>query len=181
LRGRTRDRIRQELGDETQIAEALSFLGEPADLGPAALSVLVDTNILVRAVDPADPAHGAALNGLERLRRSGATLLVAAQNVAELWNVLTRGVASNGLGWPLAAALAERQRIERLYRLVVADDRDVYERWKRLVDEYRVTGHQVFDARLAAVMQVAGIGAIVTFNRTDFARYGVDVIDPRQP
>jgi len=40
-RWRTLDRIRRELGDETQIAEALAFLGEPADLDPATLPDLL--------------------------------------------------------------------------------------------------------------------------------------------
>lgn len=40
-RWRTLDRIRRELGDEVQIAEALDFLGEPADLDPSTLPDLL--------------------------------------------------------------------------------------------------------------------------------------------
>ena len=40
-RWRTLDRIRRELGDETQIAEALAFLGEPSDLDPTTLPDLL--------------------------------------------------------------------------------------------------------------------------------------------
>jgi predicted nucleic acid-binding protein len=67
------------------------------------LNALVDTNIRVRAADSADPAHQTAIEGLIRLRRGGTELLVAAQNVVEFWNVVTRPVTSNGLGWPVAA------------------------------------------------------------------------------
>ena len=40
-RWRTLERIRREFGDETQIAEALAFLGEPADLDFATLPDLL--------------------------------------------------------------------------------------------------------------------------------------------
>jgi RES domain-containing protein len=40
-RWRTLERIGQELGDETQLAEALAFLGEPADLDSATLPDLL--------------------------------------------------------------------------------------------------------------------------------------------
>ena len=43
---RTLDRMRRELGDETQIAEALAFLGEPADLDPATLPDLLKTHFI---------------------------------------------------------------------------------------------------------------------------------------
>jgi predicted nucleic acid-binding protein len=124
----------------------------------------VDTNVLVRAADPVDPAHRTAIEGLIRLRHAGTALWVAAQNVIEFWSVVTRPVSSNGLGWPIDAAMAERRRIERLYRLV-PDEPGIYERWRGLVDEYRVGGRQVFAARLVAIMLIAEIDGIVTFNR----------------
>jgi hypothetical protein len=73
--------------------------------------------------------------------------------------------------------VAEPRRIERLYRLT-SDDLAVYDRWNRLVDEHQVSGRQAFDSRLVAVMLVAEIDAIVTFNRADFTRYRITVIDP---
>ena len=45
-RWRTLDRIRQELGDETQIAEALAFLGEPGDLYPALCPTCSETHFI---------------------------------------------------------------------------------------------------------------------------------------
>ena len=86
-------------------------------------------------------------------------------------------MSSNGLGWPIEAALAERRRIERLHRLV-PDEPGIYEKWTSLVDEHRVGGRPVFDARLVAIIVIAEIDGIVTFNRADFIRYGVTVLDP---
>jgi len=141
------------------------------------LNALIDTNVLVRAAASFDPAHRTAIEGLIRLRRAGTALWVAAQSVIEFWNVVTRPVSSNGLGWPIEAAFDERRRIERLYRLV-PDEPGIYEKWRALVDEHRVAGRQVFDARLVAIMLIAKIDGIVTFNRADFIRYGVAVLDP---
>ena len=42
-------------------------------------------------------------------------------------------------------------------------------------------GGQVFDARLVAIMLIAEIDWIVTFNHADFTRYGVAVLDPAAP
>ena len=144
------------------------------------MNALIDTNVLVRVADTVDPAHQTAIEGLVRLRRAGTALWVAAQNVIEFWNVVTRPVSSNGLGWPIEAAFDERRRIERLYRLV-PDEPGIYEKWRALVDEHRVAGRQVFDARLVAIMLIAEIDWIVTFNHADFTRYGVAVLDPAAP
>jgi hypothetical protein len=52
----------------------------------------------------------------------------------------------------------------------VPDEAGIYEKWRDLVDEHRVAGRQVFDARLVAIMLTAEIKWIVTFNRADFTR-----------
>ena len=43
----------------------------------------------------------------------------------------------------------------------------------------RWIGLGVFDARLVAAMQIHRLDRILTFNITDFARYGVSVLDPK--
>jgi predicted nucleic acid-binding protein len=54
----------------------------------------------------------------------------------------------------------------------------LYDAWEQLVDRHAVVGLAVFDARLAAAMQVHGLDRILTFNTRDFVRYGVSVLDP---
>jgi predicted nucleic acid-binding protein len=47
------------------------------------------------------------------------------------------------------------------------------------VETYGVSGRQVHDARLAAVMEVHGVTHILTFNTDDFRRYpGIISVDP---
>jgi hypothetical protein len=62
------------------------------------LNALIDTNLLVRAADPIDPAHQTAIEGLIRLRRAGIALWVVAQKVIEFWNVVTRPVSTSLTG-----------------------------------------------------------------------------------
>ncbi len=142
------------------------------------MSVLVDTNVLLRLAQPNHGQYRAATDGISRARLAGETLYVTPQNIAEFWAVATRPVgAANGLGLTAAAVAAEVGTIERLFQLA-AEDPGIYPIWKGLVVTHRVLGTQVYDARLVAAMLVHGIGSIMTFNVADFARYGVALLHP---
>jgi predicted nucleic acid-binding protein len=63
--------------------------------------------------------------------------------------------------------------------LFAPDTSAVYPEWRQLVVMVGVSGVQVHDARLAAVMRVHGLSHILTFNTTDFARYpGITALHP---
>jgi predicted nucleic acid-binding protein len=95
---------------------------------------------------------------------------VGAQNLIEFWNVATRPLKRNGFGLTVAQADRAVSEVEDYFTLV-PDTEMVYRVWRRLVVEHAVSGVQVHDARIAAVMQVHGIANILTFNARDFARY----------
>ena len=142
------------------------------------MSVLVDTNVLLRLAQPNHGQYQAASDGVARARLAGETLYVTPQNVAEFWAVATRPVgAANGLGLSAMAVATEIGTIERLFQLA-ADEPAIYPIWKGLVVTHRVLGIQVYDARLVAAMLVHGIDRILTFNVADFSRYGVTVLHP---
>ncbi len=76
--------------------------------------------------------------------------------------------------------MEELSRIERAFALV-PDSPDAYTVWRQLVVNYSISGVQVHDARLAAIMISSKIARILTFNGSDFARYvsaGIITIDP---
>ena len=81
------------------------------------------------------------------------------------------------MGLPGALVSAEILKIERLLTLL-PDSSLAYMEWKRLVMRYDVQGAQVHDARLVALMSVHGVRRILTFNVGDFARYGIEVLQP---
>jgi predicted nucleic acid-binding protein len=141
------------------------------------VSVLVDTNVLLRQFEPEHAHHRAAVDSTTQLILSGEPVHVTAQNIAEFWAVATRPQAQNGLGFAVAVVVAALEHIERIFALL-PDHPAIYDHWKRLVTTYGVIGNQVYDARLVAAMMAHGVSRILTFNAGDFARYGIEVIHP---
>ena len=92
---------------------------------------------------------------------------------------MRRGRERNGIGLTPDAAGAELEQIHAFFT-VLSESRDVYDIWRDLVTRYGVSGVAAHDARLVAAMKVHGITRILTFNRSDFARYpDVEVVDPQ--
>ena len=144
----------------------------------AIASCLIDTNILLRITRRTDPQHKVVDTALGRLAGQGATLHYTHQNIAELWNAMTRPIARNGLGLTVAEAEREVQSIESGMGLL-PDSEAVYREWRRIVVQYGVSGVQVHDARLAAAMYVHAVNHILTMNVADFGRFkGLTAVHP---
>lgn len=142
------------------------------------MSVLIDTNVLLRRAQPSHPFHSAAVESIARHLMRNTPVYFTPQNISEFWHVSTRPVDKNGLGLPHETVVAEVATIEQLLTLL-PDSPAVYPEWKRLVTLHRVIGSKVYDARLAAFMNVYGIKNILTFNTADFKRYGnISALDP---
>jgi predicted nucleic acid-binding protein len=134
------------------------------------MRVLVDTNILLRSAQPNHPSYSQATTAVSRLMRRNDALYFCSQNVAEFWNVATRPSDRNGMGLSIEEALREIRSIEHLFTLL-PDIPAVYTAWKRIVEDHRVQGVKVYDARLIAFMGVYAIEGILTFDVADFSRY----------
>jgi predicted nucleic acid-binding protein len=131
---------------------------------------LVDTNILLRIARRSDPNHSAVDSALSNLAIQGAILYYTHQNIAELWNTMTRPPERNGFGLTVQDADREVALIESGMELL-PDSTAVYREWRRLVVQCSVSGVQVHDARLAAAMLAHGISHILTLNESDFSRF----------
>jgi predicted nucleic acid-binding protein len=141
------------------------------------MSILADTNILLRRTQPDHPSHTLAVESVAKLLAASEPVYFTLQNMAEFWNVATRPAANNGLGFSVALALGELEKIER-FLTVLSDLPAVYGEWKRLIVHYGVLGAKVHDAKLVATMNLNGIRRILTFNTEDFARYDIEAIHP---
>ena len=142
------------------------------------MSILLDTNILTRLVQPSHPHHPVASAAVLSLQQRREELRVVSQNLYEFWVVATRPVTANGLGLPAPAATAMLDHFETLFH-PLADPPDLYARWKALVTAHATSGKAGHDARLVATMQAHGIDRILTFNVGDFSRYpSVTPLDP---
>jgi len=140
------------------------------------MPVLVDTNILLRLLQPQHPHARIAEEALDELRRRDEVLNVTSQNLVEFWAVITRPIHENGLGFTTTQAIAELQALKRFFALL--PEVPLHEQWERLVGTHSVSGKNTHDARLVAAMIVHGVNAILTFNVQDFTRYPISVFDP---
>ncbi len=132
--------------------------------------VLTDTNILLRSADPAHAMYQEATDAVDKLRLRGEQPCLVTQNLIEFRAVATRPASGNGLGMSLAKANGEITRFQDFYP-VFPDVLAIFPEWERLVSAYVSEGKQNHDARIVAAMIVHGIGAILTFNKSDFLRY----------
>ncbi len=145
------------------------------------MAYLVDTNILLRSLQPAHPHYEPAVHSVESLLNQGETVYYCAQNVREFWNVCTRPADNNGMGMTVQQVVDEVSELQSALTFL-PDSPDVFTEWRRLVETYSVRGVQVHDANLVAVMNVAGISHLLTFNPSHFRRFAkITVIDPNNP
>lgn len=144
-------------------------------------SCLVDTNILLRISRRFDPLHAIVDSALLRLAEEGTVLHYTHQNIAELWNAMTRPIERNGFGLTVNEAENQVRAIETGMSLL-PDGEAVYREWRRVIVQFGVSGIQVHDARLAAAMYVHRVNHILTFNVADFRRFGgLIALDPNLP
>jgi|SRR5580698_5500568 predicted nucleic acid-binding protein len=139
---------------------------------------LVDSNVLLRWVQPNHSDYPVIVTAIDVLLRQGAVLCYTSQNVAEFWNTCTRPVERNGYGLSPRDADRTARFFEDKLRLL-QESPAVHEEWRRLLVSQGISGVQVHDARLVAAMRVHGIKHILTFNDKDFARFtDIEAVHP---
>ncbi len=134
------------------------------------MRVLVDTNILLRSVQPNHPLSPQATGAVAKLIRQKDMVFFCPQNIAEFWNVATRPTDRNGLGLSPDEVLQEISNIEKSLTLL-PDVPAIYNAWKQIVTTHKVQGVKVHDARLIAIMSVYGVESLLAFNTADFERF----------
>ena len=138
---------------------------------------ILDSNILLRLAEVPHPTHRVADDAIQKLLAQGHSCAVFPQNVREFWNTATRPSDKNGLGLTPAQTQAQIASLLGLYP-VLEDGLPAYREWLMLVQAQNVSGVQVHDAYLAAAMRVHAITDLLTFNTTDFKRFGITAVDP---
>ena len=132
--------------------------------------MFVDTNILVNARIREAPHHEIAREGLERGLRGLEPLRISRQVMREYLAVVTRPQS-----WPVpitrGEALDDIGRLDRAFE-VLEDGPRVTEMLVALCQAVQVGGRQIHDANIVATMLAHGERRLLTFNTTDFRRYG---------
>ncbi len=148
-------------------------------VAPERIRILVDTNVLLRAIQLGNASCAVARSALKTLHQRNFELCLTPQNVREFWNVCTRPTDINGLGISTSGAERHTRLLERHFT-VLPDSALTYTLWRNLVARHHVIGVKVHDAYLVAAMKAHGINRILTFNSTDFARYDdVECVGPQ--
>ena len=141
-----------------------------ADLATLPDRVMLDTNILLAASDENRAEHRDALAVLNDWAGERTDLCTSGQVLREYLTVATRPAAKNGLGLTLSDALVNVRAIRERTTLL-AEDARVADRLLGLLADVECLGKQVHDANLVATMMVHDVGAVVTMNLEDFARF----------
>src|SRR5665213_1436871 len=139
---------------------------------------LVDTNVLLRLLQPHHRQYPIALEAVAELRNRNVELCIAPRNLVEFWVVAGRPVANNGLGMSPLAVAGEVRALNGMFRLLDGKA-GVAGAWETLAGKYFVAGKQAHDTHLVAVMQIHTVRDILTFNAVHFTRFAeINVVDP---
>jgi len=130
----------------------------------------VDTNVLLRWVQPVDIEYSAAKLAVKHLESAGCDLYYTSQIFAEFCNLLTRPSRNNGSGLTPTQAQERAIEIEAAIR-ILPDHPAIHRESRRILVIHNISGVQVHDARLAAAMRIHGVKQLLTFNTRDFARF----------
>lgn len=142
--------------------------------------VLTDTNIVLRMVERNHSDHQVAMTAVRALLERSYTLVIVPQVVYEFWVVATRPKEVNGLGMAPLKAMTELNELLPFFRLL-KDERSIYDHWLELVSQHSVIGKHAHDARIVAAMQRHRVTRLLTFNASDFARFGdIQIINPNE-
>lgn len=131
---------------------------------------VVDTNVLVYALDADAPQHAASRTLLEAGHDPANTLYVTPQILGEFYAIVTNPRRVPKPRSPAEAIAAIADLLAYVHVLPVPAR--TVDGWLDLLRRHPVTGGDVFDLQIAATMQANGVQRIYTFNTADFAAVG---------
>jgi predicted nucleic acid-binding protein len=140
---------------------------------PTQRGMLIDTNILIYAINTSSPKHGSAQ---QFLRERRANLVVADQNVLEALRVLTHGKYSH----PITFFQAEKAVTAMVSAMtIVSPNEETLPTAILLMQKYARAANRIFDAYLVATMLTHGVKEIATDNERDFQIFAeISVFNP---
>ena len=133
-------------------------------------AMFIDTNVLVNSRIPHAPDHDTARTSLERAFRDPEPLRISRQVIREYLSVVTRPQT-----WPVG--ITREEALDDVSRLIgsfeiLEDGPVVTGSLVALCREVPVGGRQIHDANIVATMLAHGERRLLTFNASDFRRFG---------
>jgi len=138
---------------------------------------IVDSNVLVYALDADAPQHAASRALLEAARDAVATLYVTSQIICEFYSIVTN---ARRVAKPRSSADAMSAVTSLLAFLVVLPvPAAAVDGLLSLLHRHPVMGGDVFDLQIVATMKANSIDRIYTFNTEDFVAFSeLSVLTP---
>ncbi|MBI2641334.1 type II toxin-antitoxin system VapC family toxin [Candidatus Roizmanbacteria bacterium] len=138
--------------------------------------MLLDSNIVVYAINSASPKHSVAQKFINQYRQS---LFLAHQNVLETIRIITHRKFPNPM--TITSALKTLSNFTETLSLI-SPKQESYFLATELIKKYSLDADKVFDAYLVATALSNGITTIATDNEKDFKVIKeISVTDPFSP
>jgi predicted nucleic acid-binding protein len=140
--------------------------------------ILIDTNILVYAIQEDAPQHEASRRLVEAAQAGNPLACVFPQNLIEFFAVITD---PRRLENPATTAEA-LDLLEQFGTMlpVLQPSSDAPSRLTSLARSLEVRAQRIFDCYLVAQMEEVGVETICTYNTKDFTGYPVNVRTPEE-
>lgn len=134
--------------------------------------MLIDSNILVYAINSSSPKHKSAQIFLQENIEK---LVVAHQNIFETLRVLTHPKFPSPMA--TAPALEAIKQITNACR-IISPDYKTHSIALELIKKHNLSSDLVFDAYLVATAISNNVSTIATDNAKDFKKFDIDTLNP---
>jgi predicted nucleic acid-binding protein len=139
-------------------------------------SYLIDSNIIVYAINSKSSQHKKAHQVFKRIKLGEFVGIISHQNLLESFRILTHKKYDNPM--PTAKAIAYLESYASLCK-IISPDLSTFSIAKHFVRKCKLKSDQIYDAYLAATMKTNSITRIITANAKDFTIFKeFEVLDP---
>lgn len=139
---------------------------------------LLDTNILVYAVNEDSEFHKTASEIHSKVLDGSIQACISLQNLIEFYSIITSNRVQNPLPAKIAFDEIDKyiadQRIKK-----IQFNGDALVALRELAIKYNVTAQNIYDLKIVATMLVNNIGKIITANERDFKKFSeIKIVNP---
>lgn len=132
--------------------------------------ILLDTCVLTAYFNRSHLHNVAVTNQIVQFFQENQSPVLAPQCLYEFYVVATRPQTANGIGLSPKDAFSTIAQAENLFP-VLPDTVDLFPKWKKLLQQFHITGKTAHDTRLVAWMLIHRVNQLYTLNVAYFQRY----------